>query len=205
MEEFKICKSFFNFFFYGKPQVGFNRNQFWILWTCRINTVNFVFVLLKKNPKHRLAGVCTKQSNVIFRWLLEVIVSASYASWHISSEQIGQLSPPLRKVMPVGLRCPHRASAVAPAWPKSYASLSPAPMAYHQHRRRPRPRAITFWTSYASCMPVRFYLAWRHRVGRPRSTATLPEASTGPSPPLGGGSPPLHRHPPLGWARNEPL
>ena len=55
----KTCKKgFFNFFFYGKPQVGFNRNQFWILGTCRITTVKSVFVLFKIKPKHRLARVC---------------------------------------------------------------------------------------------------------------------------------------------------
>ena len=50
-------KSYFKNFFYEKPQLKFNRNQFWILWTCRINTVKSVFVLFKKIPKHRSAGV----------------------------------------------------------------------------------------------------------------------------------------------------
>ena len=51
-------KSFFNFFFYGKPQVGFNRNQFWTLGTCRITTVKSVFMLFKIKPKHHSVGVC---------------------------------------------------------------------------------------------------------------------------------------------------
>ena len=63
----QVKKRFFNFFFYGKPQVGFNQNQFWTLGTCRITTVKSVFVLLKIKPKHRSTGVCgSSNENEIF-------------------------------------------------------------------------------------------------------------------------------------------